>query len=111
MGKEKNIENKVKKYLKERGAYFVKVHGGFYGTLGTPDILVCYKGRFIGIEMKAPGEEPTKIQKQRIRQIREAGGIAFKADCLEDVKLIVESIEFVEKSIREIIEGMKKTNE
>lgn len=93
MGKEKNIENKVKKYLKEHGAYVVKVHGGFYGTTGTPDLLVCYKGKFIGIEMKAPGEEATPIQKQRLRQIKKAGGFGIVADSLDDVKNQINEIE------------------
>ena len=63
------------------GFYF-KSHGSEFQMSGLPDIIGCYKGRFIGIEVKDPeGNHPTsELQKKRIREIRQAGGIAFTAD-------------------------------
>jgi len=54
---------------------------------GLPDIIGCHKGRFIGIEVKEPGKEDelTEIQKQRIKEINMAGGIAFMATSPEQV--------------------------
>ena len=43
---------------------------------GTPDILACYRGRFIAIEVKRPGEEPTRLQLHRMAQWRAAGAVA-----------------------------------
>ncbi|EFR30595.1 hypothetical protein HMPREF9257_0562 [Eremococcus coleocola ACS-139-V-Col8] len=54
---------------------------------GTPDILACLKGRFIGIEVKKPkGGIVSPLQKLKIKQIQNAGGIAFVANSLEVVK-------------------------
>lgn len=46
MALEKLFENKIKKYLKERGCYCVKYHGNAYSANGTPDLLACVNGYF-----------------------------------------------------------------
>lgn len=76
-GPEKNFENRVKKYLKSKGAYVHKTSGGSQTRKGTPDIFACYKGHFIGLETKAPkGKEDAELQIKNIQWIREAGGYA-----------------------------------
>ncbi len=40
-------------------------------------MLCCYRGRFVAMELKRPGEQPTRIQAYRMAQIVEAGGFAF----------------------------------
>ncbi len=88
--KEKAIENKIKQYLKTVDAlYFFKEHGGLYGTAGVPDIICCYKGRFIALEVKAPDGKPTALQEATINRIREAGGVAEVVRSVEEVKEII----------------------
>jgi Holliday junction resolvase len=58
------------------GAYVRKIAGGPYQASGMPDLLVCWRGRFVAIEMKMPGKKPTRIQEAEIGRIRDAGGIA-----------------------------------
>ena len=88
--KEKAIENKIKQYLKTvEDLYFFKEHGGLYGTAGVPDIICCYKGRFIAIEVKAPDGKATALQDATIRRIIGAGGIARIVRSLEEVKSII----------------------
>ena len=41
---------------------------------GIPDILCCYKGRFLGIEVKAPNGKPSLLQIHNLKKIDEAGG-------------------------------------
>ena len=77
MALEKSFENKIKRYLKERGAYRVKYHGNFYSENGTPDILSCVNGYFLAIEVKAADGKPTPLQLVKIDDIRNAGGFAF----------------------------------
>lgn len=55
-------------------AYWIKTTSD--QASGTPDLLICYRGLFIGMELKRPGEEPSEIQKHRLTQIVRAGGIA-----------------------------------
>lgn len=77
MASEKNFENRVKKFLKDEGCYFIKYWGGGEFTKsGIPDILCCCKGRFVGCEVKAPTGEPKPLQIHNLRKIHEAGGIA-----------------------------------
>lgn len=60
--------------LRRKGGFWYKVHGGPFQRVGLPDIIGCYKGRFVAIEVKCPGNKPTLIQQHVIGQIREAGG-------------------------------------
>lgn len=77
-------ESKVKKQvvavLKEYGAYYFYPVTGGYGRSGVPDIVACWKGRFIGIECKANGGVPTQLQMKNLMQISEQGGIALLVD-------------------------------
>jgi hypothetical protein len=44
------------------------------------DCIVCYYGRYIAIETKAPGKRPTPRQELTIAQTRGAGGPVFVID-------------------------------
>ena len=90
---EKDIVNQIKNYLsKVDGCFFWKEHGGQYGTAGIPDIIVCYKAKFIAFECKLPGRNPTILQKITINKIIRAGGIARVVTSIEQVKEIIENI-------------------
>jgi hypothetical protein len=74
---EKNFENKVKKFLKDEGCYFIKYWGGGEFTkAGVPDVLACVDGFFFGIEIKAPKGKPSPLQIHNLQQIDESGGFA-----------------------------------
>lgn len=72
---EKKVKDKVVAILKQEGAYyfFPATHG--FGRSGVPDIVACYKGKFIGIECKAGKNKPTALQVREIENIRHAGGV------------------------------------
>ena len=74
-------ESKVKKHihalLRAHGAYAVNYIGGVSANNGTPDILACLNGRFIGIEAKAGKNKPTDLQTLNLKRIDEAGGLAL----------------------------------
>ena len=54
--------------------------GTGYGNAGVPDFLVCYQGRFIGIECKAQGNKPTALQLKNFKDIESAGGTVLLID-------------------------------
>jgi len=85
----------IKKYLLSLGAdvFFWKEHGGPYGTSGVPDIICCYRGRFIGMECKLPGGRLTEMQKRVISKINRAGGIARRVESVDDAKAIIRQID------------------
>lgn len=87
-GEEKKVENKIKRYLDSLGAYYLKVHGSAYQPAGTPDILACVNGRFIGIEVKKPtGGVVSDLQKLKLKQIENAGGVGIIARDVSDVSV------------------------
>lgn len=99
MAEEKNIENKIKEYLKTvEGLFYFKEHGGMYGTAGIPDLIICYKGRFIGLEVKATNGKATPLQDATIRKINSAGGIALVVKSVDDAKLIIEEVDELVKN-------------
>lgn len=92
MALERDYVKGIRRMLETKypGFYF-KSHGGPYQIAGLPDLVGCHKGIFIGIEVKQPGKEDTlkPVQKLRIRQIRNAGGIAFMATTAEQADLLM----------------------
>lgn len=77
MAREKNFENQIKKYLEEKGAWFVKYFANSMTKAGIPDILVCLKGKFIAIEVKAETGRPSELQEYHLKQINKAGGFGI----------------------------------
>ena len=50
------------------------------GKRGTPDILLCVSGKFVGIELKKSGKEPRdRLQHHKLGLIEKAGGVSFVA--------------------------------
>lgn len=78
MAAEKNFENKVKKFLKDNGCWFIKYWGGGEFTrAGIPDLLICCNGHFLGVELKGPKGKPSELQLWNIEQIKKSGGTAL----------------------------------
>lgn len=73
---ESKVKDKIKAICKERGAYYAMPVMGGMASNGTPDFLICYKGRFIAIEAKAGKGKPTALQLVRLKEIDKAGGVA-----------------------------------
>ena len=90
---ESKFKSEIKDYLKTFPNLFMhSVPGAAYGKLGAPDIVVCYKGRYIGIEAKTYEGTFSEWQKTRKAQIEAAGGIAIFARSLDDIKNAMEEM-------------------
>ncbi len=61
---------------------------------GVIDIILCFRGMFVGIELKKDLtiDGPTPLQTHNIAKIKQAGGFAFSADTVEDVLRILNYI-------------------
>ena len=88
---EKDIIAAIRQYLATLGedVFFWKEHGGPYGASGVPDIICCYRGRFLGLEAKLPGGRLTALQKRALEKINRAGGIARRVESVDDVKALI----------------------
>lgn len=83
--KEALVKKRIHAALKRHGAYAVNYIGGAYANNGTPDILACLHGRFIGIEAKAGRGKPTALQVKALAAIDAVGGLALviNENCLD----------------------------
>ena len=92
---ERDIVTAIKRYLASLGSdvFFWKEHGSVYGPNGVPDIICCYKGRFLGLECKLPGGRLTELQKRALEKINRAGGIACRVESVEDVKRVIACVD------------------
>ena len=90
--KEQDIQRKIIKYLESVGAYVVKVVAS--NKSGTPDILACYKGIFLAIEVKKPETKTnvSELQIYNINRIKQCGGIAIVAWELSQVEATINEI-------------------
>ena len=91
--KEQNYQSKIVKQLEARGAYVVKVVAA--SKKGVPDILACYKGKFIAIEVKTPTSRSntTKLQDYNLALVIKAGGYSSIAVDYSDIDHIIEEID------------------
>lgn len=73
---EGKVKKKVSALLKQYKAYYQMPVGTGYGAVAL-DYHVCHHGHYAGIETKAPGKSPTKLQAQVMEEIETAGGDVF----------------------------------
>jgi hypothetical protein len=89
MGKGNTPEGKVKKAIRKvldkypESYWFWPVPYG-YGE-SSIDVLGCHYGAFVGIEAKKPGEDPTPLQREKLRRIDGALGVTFVIDGVDKV--------------------------
>lgn len=92
--KEKQFENKVKRYLKSKGIYYFKYFGNAYSTPGILDLTLCINGRFVAVELKTETGKTSVLQDYNIKEIRRCGGIAIvlRPSEFENFKKMIEEL-------------------
>jgi hypothetical protein len=95
MQPEARLVRRIQRYITERGGRCFKIHGGDnpFQEAGIPDILVCFQGRFLGLEVKLPGEEPSPVQRKVLSEIKAAGGIARVVTTVEEVAALLDKLD------------------
>lgn len=90
---EQGYQAKVIKYLAEKGAYVVKTVSA--SKKGVPDVIACYKGKFIAIEMKTPEKRhnTTPLQDYNIARVLKAGGYAMVVVHPEELHWVIKEID------------------
>lgn len=94
MAKEQALQKQILAYLKDEGYYTVKTVVS--NRSGVPDIIACSpSGRFVAIEVKAPGKllNTSPLQSYNLGLIQGNSGIAFVADQLCTVKNKLKNIQ------------------
>lgn len=84
---ESRLSRQIMDYVRARGGFVFKIHGGPLTMSGLPDITGVYRGYSIWIETKMPeGKGPTPIQLVRHREIEATGGHVRVARSIADVE-------------------------
>jgi len=104
---EKITQKSILEYIKSRGGVAVKINNGGIRKpdgkfipprqKGVSDILACYKGKFIAIEVKDIGKKPSDNQVAFLDQVINAEGLAICADNLAVVEDLLNEIDIVDK--------------
>lgn len=94
MGAEKIFESKIKKYLTDKGIWFVKFFANTFTKSGIPDILACVNGHFLAIEVKSEVGKPSALQLHHIEKIKQAGGhaVVVKPSQFDELKELIEEL-------------------
>lgn len=86
------VKNRIKQYLNTLGVWYFSPPANGFGRSGIPDIVCCHNGRFVAIEVKAPGKRTntTTMQDRELAGINAAGGTALVVDDVQQIKHIFE---------------------
>ena len=88
---EKQIQNKILKFLRNHGGYWRKISDKY--NIGMPDVVGCYRGVFVAIEIKAMGKVTTPKQQYELQQIKEQGGNILIAYDVASVEKLIKGID------------------
>ena len=119
MAEEKNLENRIKAFLKKEECWCLKYWaGGGFTKSGIPDLLICCNGYFIGAELKASNGTPSELQIRELIRIQNASGIGvlvYPADEVTFRRLIkalkafdMREAETLQKKLEDKVETWRK---
>lgn len=86
---EGRIKTAIRQYLDGAGIYYDSVRGGTYSRPGSPDLVMCLGGHYIGLEVKAADGRLSHIQSMRARAIERSGGVYLVIHTLGEVMDVV----------------------
>ena len=108
--KESDIQKPIIDYLQileNRGEIYFNRNNSFAGKItrkngskgyiknnkpGTPDIIFCYKGKYIGFETKTETGKQSDLQKEAEAKIKRAGGLYFIVRSVNQAITIINNI-------------------
>lgn len=93
MVREKKLQDKAIRYLRDRGIYYLNLYGDGRSGKGKPDIIACINGRFVAFELKVGSNDLQDDQKIHRLRIKRSNGLHFSPYTLDEFKKIVEDLE------------------
>lgn len=92
--KEAQFSREVTQYLESKGAIVNNQTGSMFSKVGVSDLLVCYKGFFIALELKVGSYQPDPLQISYLQKVREAGGFGLiLRDTLQELMVLLSCID------------------
>jgi len=92
---ESRIQSDIIAYLRGLGAYVRNIPGSAATGKGTADLLVCYRGYFLAVEVKRPdgSYEETVTQRIRRNQVTKADGLGIVVASIKEVADLIHAID------------------
>lgn len=92
--KEAQFSREVTQYLESKGAIVNNQTGSMFSKVGVSDLLVCYKGYFIALELKTGNYQPDPLQISYLQKVRDAGGFGLiLRDNIQELMVLLSCIE------------------
>lgn len=91
--REATLRTNIVKRLNAYSGFWFVTHADHLGEAGLPDIIGCYSGRFVGLEVKLPGKEHTLTARQSriLAKINANGGIGAMVTTVDQAMDLVYS--------------------
>jgi hypothetical protein len=114
--KESKLEEQVEKFMNDKGIWQLARYQAQSNQNGLPDRLYLYKGFLLGLELKADGGKPTKLQLKKLKAINDNGGIGLIVKDVEIVEYLIDMLDFYtnikqDYILKWIINYMEETDE
>lgn len=93
MNPETAVQNAIVKELNKRHILNWRISGAS-NMAGFPDLLVCYRGIFVALEVKTDYGEPTRQQELVMDKINTAGGYARIVRTVGNVRELLDDIDY-----------------
>lgn len=85
---EATLTRKTKAWLdKQEGLFYYKASDRY--QKGVSDFIICYRGKFLALELKAENGKASPHQKLFIKEVEEAGGRGAVCYTLDEVRAFV----------------------
>jgi hypothetical protein len=94
-GEERKLQNLIANYLNLHGIYYEtdRMDKKPTGAKGRPDFRICFRGKFLGLEVKVAGGKVKPEQQAALDRIAECGGIGLVVWSLADVQQVLRAID------------------
>ena len=91
---ESKFSREVTMYLESKGAIINNQTGSMFAKVGVSDLLVCYKGYFIALELKVGNYQPDPLQISYLQKVRDAGGFGLiLRDTIQELMVLLSCID------------------
>jgi len=84
---ETSLQERVIQLVENKGGYVVTQHGSMITRGGIPDLLICYQGLFIAMELKTPIGTISRKQEIQARLIKKSGGYVCFPKSVEEAEM------------------------
>jgi len=89
--KESELQKQIINLIESRGGYSINVMSA--SKDGVHDVISCYKGRFLSIEVKVKNNQPSELQLDNGLAVINAGGVSACVWVLGDVEDILDVLD------------------